>query len=455
MSSTTDLSDVYDYIDKHKDEYIADLQRLLQQPSIAAQGVGMEEMATLVEQDLAELGAEPRRIDTRGGFPIVYAELPGKSGRTLSFYNHYDVQPADPLDEWESDPWSGEVRDGRIWARGVSDNKGNIAARFAAIDAWQKVRGTLPLNVKFIIEGEEEIGSPHLQNFADDHPALCKADACIWEFGGRDVDGRPQIHLGLKGICYVELRVRGARTDWHSASGTSVPNPAWRLVWALATLKGPDDRILIPGFYDKVVAPTQAELEALANLPDTEQERLDDLGIEGFINNLTGLELHLKDYFQPTCTISGFLSGYTGKGQKTVLPSQAMVKLDMRLVADQNPHEIYELLRKHLDANGFTDIESELLGAGYPARTSLEAPIAKVAAETYEDVYGEAPTIYPTSAGSGPWYQLCDAFGIDGCTAGVGHGRSQAHAPNENIFVEDFVLGIKHIAAVMDRFANG
>lgn len=454
MSSTTDLSDVYDYIDKHKDEYIADLQRLLQQPSIAAQGVGMEEMATLVEQDLAELGAEPRRIDTRGGFPVVYAELPGKSGRTLSFYNHYDVQPADPLDEWESDPWSGEVRDGRIWARGVSDNKGNIAARFAAIDAWQKVRGSLPLNVKFIIEGEEEIGSPHLQNFADDHPTLCQADACIWEFGGRDVDGRPQIHLGLKGICYVELRARGPRTDWHSASATSVPNPAWRLVWALATLKGPDDRILIPGFYDKVVPPTQAELEALANLPDTEQERLDDLGIEGFINNLTGLELHLKDYFQPTCTISGFLSGYTGRGQKTVLPSQAMVKLDMRLVADQNPHEIYELLRKHLDANGFTDIDSELLGAGYPARTSLEAPIAKVVAETYEDVYGEAPAIYPTSAGSGPWYQLCDAFGIDGCTAGVGHGRSQAHAPNENIFVEDFVLGIKHIAAVMERFAN-
>lgn len=454
MGSSSDLGDVYGYIDKHKDEYISSLQRLLQQPSIAAQGLGMEQMAALVEQELGRLGATSSRIDTRGGFPVVYAELPGQGDRTLSFYNHYDVQPADPLDEWESDPWSGDVRDGRIWARGVADNKGNIAARLAAIDAWQNVRGTLPLNVKFIIEGEEEIGSPHLQSFADDHPDLCQADACIWEFGGRDIDGRPQIHLGLKGICYVELRAKGARTDWHSASATSVPNPAWRLVWALATLKDHDDRILIPGFYDQVVGPTKAEFEALANLPHTEQERLEDLGIAQFINGLTGQDLHLKDYFQPTCTISGLLSGYTGKGQKTVLPSQAMAKIDMRLVANQNPHDVYELLRKHLDANGFTDIESELIGAGYPARTSLEAPIAKVVAETYEHVYGEAPAIYPTSAGSGPWYQLCDAFGIDACTAGVGHGRSQAHAPNENIYVEDFFLGIKHIVAIMDGFGK-
>lgn len=451
---THDLSDVYQYVDEHRDEYIRLLQEMLQQPSIAAQGLGMEEMANKVSDDLRALGAEPRQIDTRGGFPVVYAELPGKVDRTLSFYDHYDVQPADPLDQWESDPWSGDVRDGRIWARGVADNKGNIAARFAAIDAWQKVRGELPLNVKFIIEGEEEIGSPHLQNFIDDNPDLCRADACIWEFGGRDIDGRPQIHLGLKGICYVELRVKGARSDWHSAAATSVPNPAWRLVWALSTLKGPDDRILIPGFYDRCVPPTEAELDAMAKLPNLERERLEDLGIDRFINGLTGMDVHLKDLFEPTCTISGLLSGYTEEGQKTVLPGMAMAKIDMRLVANQDPHEIYDLLRKHLDDNGFTDIESELIGAGYPARTSLDAPIARVVAETFEELYGQEPAIYPTNPGSGPWYQLCDALGIDACTAGVGHGRSQAHAPNENIYVDDFLLGIKHIAAIMDRYAK-
>ena len=450
----TDLNAVYTYVDEHAEEYIAQLQKMLNQPSIAAQGVGMTEMAAMVQQDMDALGFETEQYDTRGGFPVVYGAKAGKADKTLVFYDHYDVQPADPLDLWTSDPWSGEIRDGKIWARGVADNKGNIAARFAAIDAWQKIVGELPLNLKFIIEGEEEIGSMHLQNFIDDHNDLCQADACIWEFGGRDIDDRPQIHLGLKGICYVELRVSGARRDWHSSQATSIPNPAWRLVWALSTLKGPDDRILIPGFYDKVKAATEAELQALENLPDTEQILLDDAQIPGFINGLTGMELKLKDYFEPTCTISGLLSGYTEKGQKTVLPSKAMAKIDMRLVADQDPHEIYALLRKHLNDNGFTDIESELVGAGYPSRTSLDAPIARVVAETYEEVFGQEPVIYPTSSGSGPWYQLCDAFGIDAATAGVGNGYSQAHAPDENINVEDYILGIKHIVAIMDRFAQ-
>lgn len=448
------MDDVYAHIDEHAEDYISLLQRFCQLPSIAAQAKGMHEMADMVGAELRTLGANPELVDTRGGFPVVYGTLSGVSDRTLSFYNHYDVQPADPLDQWESDPWAAEIRDGRIWARGVADNKGNTVARIAAIRAWQAVRGKLPLNVKFIVEGEEEIGSPHLYNFAEDHPEKCAADACIWEFGGRDIDGRPQIHLGLKGICYVELRVKGARMDWHSSVATSVPNPAWRLVWALATLKDRNERVLIPGFYDDVVPPTDAELEILERIPDTERERLDDLGIDQFLQGLSGAELAKRDYFQPTCTISGFLSGYTGQGSKTVLPGTAMAKLDMRLVANQDPYEIYRLLRKHLDDQGFEDIETELLGPGFPARTRFDAPIARVVAETFTELYGQEPVVYPTSAGSGPWHQVCSQFGIDACTAGVGHGRSQAHAPNENIYVDDFILGIKHIVAIMNRFAT-
>lgn len=447
------MDDIYAHIDGHAEEYISLLQRFCHQPSIAAQGVGMLEMAEVVKAELDMLGASPQLVDTRSGFPVVYGEISGKSARTLSFYNHYDVQPADPLDQWESDPWAAEIRDGRIWARGVADNKGNTVARIAAIRAWQAVRGPLPLNVKFIVEGEEEIGSPHLYNFAEDHPEMCAADACIWEFGGRDIDGRPQIHLGLKGICYVELRAKGARHDWHSSVATSVPNPAWRLVWALSTLKDQNERVLIPGFYGTVVPPSEAELEVLERIPDTERERLENLGIDGFLQGLSGVELAKRDYFQPTCTISGFLSGYTGQGSKTVLPGTAMAKLDMRLVANQDPYEIYRLLRQHLDDQGFDDIETELLGPGFPARTRFDAPIARVVADTFTELYGQEPVIYPTSAGSGPWHQICSQFGIDACTAGVGHGRSQAHAPNENIYVDDFILGIKHIAAIMDRFA--
>ncbi len=449
-----DVRDLFKYIDAHAEDYIATLQRLCRQPSVAAQGVSMVETAAMVEGLLTGLGAKPRLVDTRGGYPIVYGELGGKVDKTLGFYNHYDVQPAEPLDEWESDPWAAEIRDGRIWARGVADNKGNLAARVAAVDAWQKVNGELPLNLKFIVEGEEEIGSPHIHNFAEDHPDLCQADAYIWEFGGKDIAGRPQIHLGLKGICYVELRAKGARMDWHSSVATSVPNPGWRLVWALATLKDQREHVLIPGFYDKVVSPGDADLEAVAKLPDTEAQDLANLGIDRFLQGLTGLELKKRNLFQPTCTISGFESGYTGKGAKTVLPGKAMAKLDMRLVPNQDPFEIYDLLRKHLDATGFDDIETELLSPGFPARTPLDAPIAQVVIDSYRQLSVKEPVVVPTSPGSGPWYQLCGQFGIDACTAGVGHAKSQAHAPNENIYVDDFITGIKQICLIMDGFSR-
>jgi acetylornithine deacetylase/succinyl-diaminopimelate desuccinylase-like protein len=431
------------------------LQRMVRQPSVAAQGLGMGEMAALVEELVAGVGGAPRQYDTRGGYPVVYAELPGRSERTLSFYNHYDVQPAEPLDLWSSDPWACEEREGRLWGRGVADNKGNLAARIAAVDAYRRVRGELPLRVKFIAEGEEEIGSPHLAHFTEDHPDLCAADGCIWEFGGVDLEGRPLIHLGLKGMCYVELSARGAAEDQHSSVATSVPNAAWRLVWALGSLKGPDERVRIPGFYARVRAPSEAELAALERMPDTEAKKLEKYGIERFLLGLTGLDLKVRDYFEPTCTIAGLESGYTGRGTKTVMPARARAKVDMRLVADQDPQEILDLLRQHLDREGFGDVEVTLLSALRPARTSLDSPLARVVIETYRELYEGEPVVVPTSAGSGPWYQLLTAFGIDGCTAGVGHARSNAHAPNENIYVADFVKGIKHVCRIMERFAAG
>jgi acetylornithine deacetylase/succinyl-diaminopimelate desuccinylase-like protein len=449
------VDDLFAFIDAHADDYVAALQRLLRQPSVAAQGVGMAETAAIVREMLTGVGAEARLVDTRGGYPVVYGEIPGASPRTLRFYNHYDVQPAEPLELWESEPWAAEIRDGRIWARGVADNKGNFSARVAAIDAWRRVRGELPLTVRFIVEGEEEIGSPHLEHFTADHPDLCRADACIWESGSTDFEGRPLVHLGMKGICYVELRATGARADQHSSVATAVPNPAWRLVWALASLKGPDERVLIPGFYDKVVPPTEEELAALERMPDTERQRLEHYGIDGFLLGLTGLELRKRDYFEPTCTISGIVAGYTGEGSKTVLPSRAMAKVDMRLVSDQDPHEVFALLRRHLDAQGFDDVEMTLLGPEKPARTRLDAPIAAVVVDAWRELTEQEPVVVPTSSGSGPWWELCGRFGVDACTAGVGHARSQAHAPNENIFVADFVRGVKLICLIMDRFAAG
>ena len=451
--------DISRYVDAHRDEYIGWLQRLLRQPSVAAQNLGMTEAAAIVQDQLTTIGAAPHLFDTRGGQPVVYGELgvgeAPSSARTLSFYNHYDVQPAEPYDLWDSDPWAAEIRDGHIWARGVSDNKGNIVARVAAIHAWQQMRGPLPLNIRFIIEGEEEIGSPNLVHFIDDHPDLCAADACIWEFGGRALSGQPQIHLGLKGMCYVELHARGANSDLHSSLATSVPNAAWRLVWALASLKGEDERVRIPGFYDAVLKPTADERAALERLPNDDAEQREAFGLDRFLLGLEGIDRKVYDSFQPTLTIAGIESGYTGEGTKTVMPGAAMAKVDMRLCADQDPDTVFEQFKAHLVAEGFGDIEVRRLSALRPARTPLTAPIVGVVSSAYRDVYGEEPLIYPTSPGSGPWYQLCERFGVDGCTAGVGNGRSNAHAPNENIAVEDFILGIKHIALIMERFAAG
>ena len=447
------MQDVYQYIDDHRDQYLKEVQELCRQPSISAQNVGIQETAEYVKRMLEEIGAKAEIVPIEGGNPVVYGEI-GEGNRTLSFYNHYDVQPPEPLDLWDAEPFAADVVDGKIVARGVADNKGNIASRICAIDAYQKVRGSLPLKVKFLIEGEEEIGSPRLERFTEEHPDLVQADGNIWESGSKDVDGRPIISLGLKGICYVELRVKSVARDLHSSLGASVPNAAWRLNWALSSLKGPDERIRIPGFYDKVIAPTDHDLEILSKLPDTESSRKNLYQIDEFVTGLSGRDLQVKEYFQPTCTICGMISGYTGPGTKTVMPAEAMAKVDFRLVIDQDPYEIRDLLRKHLDAEGFSDVEIELLSAEHPARTSTDSAIVRVVEAAHREVDGAEPVIIPTSLGTGPAYVMAHQFGIPFASSGVGHADSRAHSPNENIYVEDYFTGIKRITRILDGFAK-
>jgi acetylornithine deacetylase/succinyl-diaminopimelate desuccinylase-like protein len=448
----SDMQSVFDFIDRNTDRYIADLQRLVRQPSISAQNVGIAETASMVEQMLADRGFTVNQYKTSGN-PIVFGERKGTSSKRLTFYNHYDVQPADPLELWHADPWSAEIRDGRIWGRGVADNKGNLVARLSAIDALLAVRGELPLTVKYIVEGEEEIGSIHIEEFTHAHRDKLDSDGCIWESGGRDDKGRLEISLGMKGICYIEMSVQSVAEDQHSSRAIRLPNAAWRLTWALASLKGPDERIKVEGFYDKVRQPTAAELAVLAEIPDNSETEMRRLGIDQYLLGLSGAERIQRDYFEPTCTISGLLSGYTGEGSKTVMPARAMAKVDHRLVPDQDPDEIFALIRKHLDTHGFEDIQIKAFGNEKPGRSSLDSPLVHVVDETWRQMTGLETTIAPTSLGTGPWYYLNDALGIDGCTAGAGHPAASVHAPNENIYVEDYIRHIKHAAMIMDRFA--
>ncbi len=450
-----DMQEIFAYIDAHADDFTRRLQTLCRQPSVAAQNFGMTETADMVKDCIDALGLGTAKLLPTGGAPVVYAKLAGTGTKTLNFYNHYDVQPAEPLDLWHSDPWGAEIRDGKLYARGVSDNKGNTMARFCAIEAIKAVRGTLPCTVQFFIEGEEEIGSVHLHNFVEEYGHLIPADGCIWEFGGKDAGERLTMSLGLRGICYVELRCKGANTDLHSSVANGVINPAWRLVWALSTIKAPDGKVLIPGFYDDVLPPPPDAVIALEEMPNNEDAFLRRVGLTHYLDRLTGVPLRVRDRFQPTCTISGFLSGYVGTGSKTVLPSEAMCKIDMRLAPGMTPEKTYERLCDHLKRQGFDDITVELLGPEMPSMSPMDSDIVRVVVETATELYGQPPVIDPINPGSGPSYLLCDKFNVPMAGAGVGYAGSGAHAPNENIRLADYIEGIKHIALILDRFGRG
>jgi acetylornithine deacetylase/succinyl-diaminopimelate desuccinylase-like protein len=443
------------YIEANLSQFIADLGQLCAQPSISAQNIGIAECANLVADMLRRYGLTAEVVPSNGN-PIVLGEGDGRSDKTILFYLHYDVQPAEPLELWDSPPFQLTQRDGALYARGVSDDKGHIATRLAALAALRHVLGELPCRVKFIIEGEEEIGSPSMTPFIEDNRERLAADGCIWEFGSVDYDGRPVQSLGMRGICYVELSVETAAVDAHSGlAGSIFPNAAWRLVWALASLKDSQERILLPGFYDNVVPPTVADLELLAQLPPEMAPTQEMYGLTNFLPGVeTELDFQRMAVFQPTCTICGLDSGYQGPGSKTVLPAKATAKVDFRLVPDQNPTDVLRQLREHLDANGFQDVKISYMGGTIPARTDPADPFAQLSIETAAEVYGREPLVLPLVGGSGPSHPFIHTLGLPVVTGGVGHPGGRVHAPNENIRIADFVNGIRHTAYLLAAYAN-
>src|SRR5215204_5356870 len=452
MSEHTKLDS---YLEKNLDNSIAELSKLVAQPSISAQGIGLKECANLVADMLRTRGFTAEVMDTDGA-PVVFAERKGKSDKTLLFYNHYDVQPPEPLELWETPPFEPSLRAGKLYGRGVSDDKGHIVSRLHAIDALLETEGELPCNIKFIIEGEEETSSVHLHDFIRENKEKLKADACIWEFGGVDHRDVPMQYLGLRGICYVELSVESLGTDVHSGLGGSIlPNAAWRLVWALSTLKGPDERIRIPGFYDNIVPPSARDREIMDALPDVADEYKRRFGAKEFIKGLTGgTDLKMEEVFTPTCTICGLTSGYQGPGSKTVQPALASAKVDFRLVIGQMPEDIRQKLRAHLDEHGFSDVQITDLGGDPPARTDPDEPFIQLVLNTSEEVYEMPMQLVPMVGGSGPSYPFVHDLKLPVATAGLGYPDTRAHAPNENIRVDLYLKHARHMARVIKEFAE-
>ena len=450
-----DYSKYDSFLETHLMENVNELSQLVSQPSVSAQNWGLNECAALVGDMLKQRGFSVEIMETDGA-PVVYGERAGKSDKTLIIYNHYDVQPAEPLELWESPPFVPTLRDGKLFGRGVGDDKCEITNRLFAIDSLLALDGDVPCNIKWVIEGEEEVSSIHLHSFVEDHREKLKADACIWEGGGVDHREQPTQSLGMRGICYIELSVQTASQDVHSGLGGSIfPNASWRLIWALNSLKGPDERIRIPGFYDHVIKPSPRDIELMKALPETSDEYRQRYGLNGFLKGLQGgVELRLAAVFEPTCTICGLTSGYQGPGSKTVLPAKASAKVDFRLVPDQSPEEVVKLLRAHLDAEGFGDIEINLIGGEAPARTDPDDPFVKLVVDASTDVYGMPMQIVPMIGGSGPNYVFREYLNVPVVSAGAGYPGTQAHAPNENVRLDLYLKAARHIVRIMKEFGK-
>ncbi len=444
-----------DFVEKNYERYIKILGELVSIPTVAA--YAREEMKRCSEflSDLLKERGFKVYVEEAGGHPAVLAEI-GSGSRVVMIYNHYDVQPPDPLDLWKTDPFKAVVKDQFVFGRGVADNKGNIAARLGAIDYILPYLDDLGLKIKFFIEGEEEIGSPTLAKIIEKRRDWVRADGGFWETGYVRRDGRLGISLGFKGMLYVEIVLRGALRDVHSGNAPLVPNPVWRMAKLLTHLKNERGDILFPDIYEGIdpVFVKEAE-EMIRGLDFDELEELKkELGLKEFVKGLAGVDALRELYTKPSLNVSGLYAGYTGKGSKTIVPSLAGVKIDIRPVPGQDPTKILERLKDYLSKLGFSDAEIVVHGMYPSGYTRASEKIVRDSIKAAEEVYSRPPAVYPLSGGSGPIYLFTNVAKIPMTGAGVGYYGSAAHAPNENIRIGDFKNSIKHVALTLIYFSK-
>jgi acetylornithine deacetylase/succinyl-diaminopimelate desuccinylase-like protein len=443
------------YVADNLDRFAKEVMTLVSQPSVSARKEGIEECAALVEKMAKEVGAETRVLKVEGAAPLVYGELKsGRSNKTVMFYNHYDVQPEEPLELWKSPPFKPEVRDGRIYGRGASDDKGELVSRLKVVESYLKAEGELPCNVKFCFEGEEETGSVHLGEYVSKYGELFKADAVVWEYGTVDATGTPMVTLGVKGMIYLELVIKSLSQDAHSSYAAILPSAPWRMVRLLNLLKDENEKVLVPGWYDQVSTLADDELGVLQEMPFNGKEFRESYGAEKFLNGM-GEEQAKKALVQrPTCNIAGIWAGYQGPGSKTVLPKEMHCKIDFRLVPEQDPEDLWKKLRKYLDDRGFADVDMKLDSMEPAARTSYKHPFAQAAIRAAEKNYGKKPIVELGSPGTGPLYLFTRKYKMPSVDIGVSALDGGIHAPNENLKLKDLQKGMSWIADTMELFVG-
>jgi acetylornithine deacetylase/succinyl-diaminopimelate desuccinylase-like protein len=448
-------SAVDQYIEKNSRRFIDELKELCSFPSISNHGKEAIEPARDWIGD--RLSRYTDRVETleAGGMPALYAEVPGAGRRKLLLYEHYDVQPVDPIDLWDSAPFEPVEKDGRIVARGVADDKADVMARIHALETL-KALGELPVTLRFLVEGEEEIGSKTFEKIAHDHAGKLAADGCLWESGSSfDDAGRPQIQFGCRGLLYVQLRVKMLDFDQHSGWASIYPSAAMYMIAALASLRDLEMNIKIDGFYDKVVKPSEADRRMMAKIDPEVDKRKKLVGFDHLVRNPRPEEVIEQMLFTPTCNIAGVTTGYQGPGSKTVLPAEATAKLDFRLIPNQDPADVAIQLRKHLDSHGFEQVEIQWSDGEKPARSDPDSAVGKTMIDSVRELHGE-PVLWPFMPATGPMHPVVADLGIPTVLpVGVGRPDNRIHAPNENIHAADYVNAVRLMCRVWERFGAG
>ncbi len=442
------------YVEKNARRFIEEYKELLSFPSISNHG--LEAVRPARDWIANRLGTFTDRVETleAGGMPALYAEVPGAGKRKLLLYEHYDVQPVDPIELWDSKPFEPVEKDGKLFARGVADDKADVMARIHALETLKHL-GEIPVTLRFLVEGEEEIGSKTFEKIAHDHAAKLHADGCLWESGGFDSNDRPTLLFGVRGLLYVQLRVKLLGFDQHSGFASIYPSAAMYLVQALASLRDLDMNIRIEGFYDAMIDPTEDDLKLLAKIDSEADQRKQLVGYERLIRDPAPDRVVEQLLFTPTCNIAGITTGYQGPGSKTVLAAEATAKLDFRLIPDQDPADIQAKLRRHLDSNGFEKVEIVWADGEKPVRSDPNSAIGKTTAECVRELHGE-PVIWPFMQATGPMHPVVADLGIPTVMpVGVGRPDNRVHAPNENIRIDDYLNTVRLMCRLWERFGAG
>jgi acetylornithine deacetylase/succinyl-diaminopimelate desuccinylase-like protein len=454
------MNQVIDFINTHRDRYLDELKTLLAIPSISALPEHKSDVLACAEwcaNEMRRIGLGNVRLYETPGHPVVYGDWLGAEGApTILFYGHYDVQPVDPVELWESPPFEATVRDGEIYARGAADDKGQVFMHFKAIEAHMKQNGRLPVNIKLILEGEEEVGSANLDAFVRDHKAELAADVVVISDTGMFERGVPSITYGLRGLVYCQIDLRGTKSDLHSGSfGGAVANPAFVLSQMLTQMKDRGGRIKIPGFYDDVRALRDEERQAWKRLPFNEKKYKKDLGAPKLVGE-TGYTTLERTWARPTFEVNGLLSGFTGEGAKTVIPAVAMAKVSMRLVPDQDPDKIAQLFEEYVKKVAPKSVELKVtrMHGGKPWMTDFDNPYVQAAGRAIKTGFGQEP-LFIREGGSIPVVATFqEILGLPSVLFGIGLPDENAHAPNEHLDLSNFYNGVLASAVLYQEIAG-